>query len=79
MGVTTVGAYEAKTNLARLLDEVAAGRTVTITRHGRAIARLVPAGSRLDVDGAIDAIRRARRGVHHGADSIRAMIDEGRR
>ena len=40
--MTTIGAYEAKTNLSRLLDEVAAGRTVTITRHGHPIARLVP-------------------------------------
>ena len=38
----TVGAYEAKTNLARLLDRVASGETLTITRRGHAVARLVP-------------------------------------
>lgn len=38
----TVGAYEAKTHLARLLDRVACGETVTITRRGRPVARLVP-------------------------------------
>ena len=38
----TVGAYEAKTHLARLLDRVAGGETLTITRRGRPIARLVP-------------------------------------
>lgn len=38
----TVGAYQAKTHLARLLDRVAAGETVTITRRGRPVARLVP-------------------------------------
>ena len=38
----TVGAYEAKTHLARLLDKVAGGETVTITRRGRPVARMVP-------------------------------------
>lgn len=38
----TVGAYEAKTHLSRLLDRVAGGETVTITRRGCPVARLVP-------------------------------------
>ncbi|MDQ3779529.1 MAG: type II toxin-antitoxin system prevent-host-death family antitoxin [Chloroflexota bacterium] len=38
----TVGAYEAKTHLSQLLDEVAAGESITITRHGVPVARLVP-------------------------------------
>jgi len=38
----TVGAYEAKTHLARLLDRVAEGETLTITRRGHPVARLVP-------------------------------------
>jgi prevent-host-death family protein len=37
-----IQASEAKTRLLALLDEVEAGETVVITRHGRAIARLVP-------------------------------------
>lgn len=42
-----VGAYEAKTNLPRLLDRVAQGESLTITRHGKPVARLVPvAGDR---------------------------------
>ena len=40
----TVGSYEAKTHLPRLLDEVATTReTITITKHGKPVARLVPA------------------------------------
>jgi prevent-host-death family protein len=39
----TVGAYEAKTHLSALLDRVERGETVTITRKGRPVARLVPA------------------------------------
>ena len=38
----TVSASEAKTHLARLLDRVAGGETVTITRRGSSVARLVP-------------------------------------
>lgn len=33
---------EAKADLPRLIDAVAQGETVIITRHGRAVARLVP-------------------------------------
>ena len=40
----TVGSYEAKTHLPRLLDEVAETREeITITKNGRPVARLVPA------------------------------------
>lgn len=38
----TVGSGEAKTALPRLLDRVAQGETVTITKHGVPVARLVP-------------------------------------
>ena len=38
----TVGAHEAKTHLPRLLDRVARGESLTITRQGRPVARLVP-------------------------------------
>ena len=37
-----IGAYEAKTHLPRLLDRVAQGESLTITRHGKPVARLVP-------------------------------------
>jgi prevent-host-death family protein len=33
---------EAKTHLPQLLDAVERGETIVITRHGRAIARIVP-------------------------------------
>ena len=38
----SVGAFEAKTHLAALLDAVSAGEQITITRHGGPVARLVP-------------------------------------
>lgn len=40
--IKEVGAFEAKTHLSRLLDEVAAGDTVYITKHGKRVAELRP-------------------------------------
>lgn len=39
----SVGVHEAKTHLSRLLERVAAGEEITITRRGEAVARLLPA------------------------------------
>ena len=41
--MATVGAYEAKAQLSVLLQRVARGERITITRHGRPVAILVPA------------------------------------
>jgi prevent-host-death family protein len=38
----SVGVHEAKTHLSRLLDDVAAGEEVVITRRGQQVASLVP-------------------------------------
>ena len=38
-------ASEAKAKLLSLLDEVAAGDVIEITKHGKPVARLVPANS----------------------------------
>ena len=40
-----VNIYAAKTQLSRLVDQVNAGEEVVITRHGRPVARLVPAAA----------------------------------
>lgn len=37
-----IGAYEAKTHLPKLLDRVARGENLVITRHGKPVAKLVP-------------------------------------
>jgi prevent-host-death family protein len=76
-----IGSYEAKTNLPRLLDEVARGETVTITKHGVPVAMLTPpAGS--GTTGVQEAVAglRAFRDRHHLRDvTIRELIDDGRR
>jgi prevent-host-death family protein len=38
-----VGSFEAKTHLLQLLERVAKGEEFTITKHGKPVARLVPA------------------------------------
>jgi prevent-host-death family protein len=78
--MTTVGAYEAKMHLAQLLDRVERGESITVTKHGRAVARLVPVDRAAgDADGVIAALRQARHGTWRGSDIVRDMIDEGRR
>ncbi|MGH2371234.1 MAG: type II toxin-antitoxin system prevent-host-death family antitoxin [Chloroflexota bacterium] len=79
----TVGAYEAKTHLPRLLDEVARGETITITKRGVPVAMLVPpsGAQRPDPKAAVKAMRefQERERITLGGLSIREMIEEGRR
>jgi prevent-host-death family protein len=82
----TVGSFEAKTKLAELLDKVEGGETVTITRRGRPVARLVPAAAG-DVErerrrALIEEIKRWRVGKDRGAGpgtTIPELIKAGRR
>ena len=75
-----VGAYEAKTKLGALLDEVEKGRLVTITRHGTPVAVLVPA-NRPALPApceTVAALRAFRKGRTLGAE-VQDLIAEGRR
>jgi prevent-host-death family protein len=77
----TIGTFEAKTHLSSLLEQVERGEEITITKHGRAVARLVPVGAvnrdRLeDVVARLKAFRKRRR---LGDLSAKALIEEGRR
>jgi prevent-host-death family protein len=77
-----IQASEAKTHLPRLLDEVERGETLIITRHGRAIARIVPEVDRqqVKIDEAMDAIRNLRRRTARiKVDELLSARDEGRR
>lgn len=78
--MSQVGAYEAKTHLPRLLKQVEQGETVTITRNGRAIARLAPVSDAADAALRILRLRKAvDRPARGGKLSMRALIEEGRR
>ncbi len=77
----SIGAYEAKTHLPRLLDEVARGERITITKHGMPVAVLVPLGvvRDIDIDAFMARMREFRKGNVLGDVTIRELIDEGRR
>jgi prevent-host-death family protein len=76
---TEIGAYEAKTHLPALLERVARGEQIIITKHGRPIARLVPIG-KSDVERRREAIARLkvfRKGRTLGVP-IKQLVEEGR-
>jgi prevent-host-death family protein len=75
-----IGAFDAKTHFSELLRRVEAGETITITRHGRAIARLVPLTEveRTQRQAAVDALKRFARGRRLGDLSIRELREDGR-
>jgi len=87
--VITVTALEAKNRFGRLLDRVARGEEVVVTRHDKPVARMVPAGGRQ-----LSAVRQAVaelkqlqariRGRTRGRESlsdaeVRSAVAEGRR
>jgi prevent-host-death family protein len=76
-----VGAYEAKTHLSRLLDRVAKGEWITITKHGRPFAVLKPVSDQKlrKLSEVIAELREFRRGRTLGGLSVREMIEDGRR
>ena len=76
-----VGSYEAKTHLPRLLERVAKGERITITKHGVPVALLVPVSSRrmIPAEEVIESLRRFRRGQRRGGATLKSMIEEGRR
>lgn len=77
----TVGSFEAKTRLSALLERVARGEQVVITRHGRPVARLIPehVAERSEIDKAIAALMATRRGVTLNGLDWKTLRDEGRR
>ena len=77
----SIGTFEAKTHLARLLDRVAAGEQITITRHGTPIARLVPVkhtGS-LQLRETIAKLKDFSEGQTLGGLKIKELVNKGRR
>lgn len=74
----TVGSYEAKTHLPRLLDEVESGETFIITKHGRPVARLVGLRGTASHADLVAEFRRTRAGLRLGL-SVAELRAEGRR
>ena len=76
----TVGSFEAKTHLPALLERVAKGEEITITKHGVPVARLVPAERerQRDVREVIKELKEFRKGHTLEGLSVRELINEGR-
>jgi prevent-host-death family protein len=77
----SVGAYDAKTNLPKLLERAARGARITVTKHGRPVAEIVPPREYRAVDAraAVAAMKGLRKRNTLGGMSLRELIDEGRR
>jgi len=79
----TVGVFDAKNQLSALLDAVARGEEVMITRHGKPVAKLVSPDFKPDRSRAMAAVERLRelsRSQTLGDDlTIKQLIEEGRR
>ena len=77
----TVGAFEAKTHLAELLDRVSRGETIIITRHGVPAARLVPvaaAQGKVSHQDVVDGMRALRQRVKPDSMSVGEMKRQGK-
>ena len=76
-----VGAFEAKTHLSSLLDKVAQGEDILITRRGLPVARLVPAcqAKRAGTQSVIDELRALRAGMKLDGLDWKELRDKGRR
>jgi prevent-host-death family protein len=77
----TVGAFEAKTHLSRLLDKVEAGEDVVITRHGKPVARLTRehVTARETREAAVEQLIAERKGSSLGGLDWKDLRDEGRK
>jgi prevent-host-death family protein len=76
-----VGAFEAKNRLGALLDRVERGEEIVITRRGKPVAKLVPAGPGFDkakARRAVVGLIEASRGLSLGGFKIKELIGEGR-
>ena len=78
----SIGAFEAKTHLAELLDRVAKGEKITITRHAVPAAVLVPVADsavRLSHEAIVEGMRALRKRVKSGSMTVKDLVNEGRR
>lgn len=76
-----IDAPEAKTQLPLLLKKVSQGEEVLITKHGKAVARLVPAGrvAPSQTGDTIDELLAFRKQIKFDGLDWKTLRDEGRR
>lgn len=78
--MTEIALYEAKAHLSALVERVEqAGEEIVITRRGRPAARLVPVDDDSAIESALALLLAARDASMPGSETLRELIDEGRR
>jgi prevent-host-death family protein len=77
----SVGAFEAKNRFSDLIDRVGRGAEVTITKHDKPVAKIIPAtsASREKRKRAVAELRALRCRYHLKGVTARELIDDGRR
>jgi len=86
----TVGIYDAKAHLSELVSQAERGEEIVLTRNGKIVAKIVPAGAEAQkpVDRTQlfekmaelrEEIRKRNGGKGFTRGEIKAMIEEGRR
>lgn len=78
----SIGVYKAKTHFSGLLDRVARGEKLILTRHGVPAAMLVPVmgtAPKLSYQEIVKGMRALRKRVKPDRMSVREMVAEGRR
>ena len=78
--MTIIGAYEAKTHFSKLVERVARGERITVTRHGIPVMTMQPVSThpKMPPEDVIAAIKVFRKERRLDGLSIREMIEEGR-
>ncbi|HEY1171840.1 MAG TPA: type II toxin-antitoxin system prevent-host-death family antitoxin [Verrucomicrobiae bacterium] len=87
--MATITAFDAKTRFGELLDRVATGEEIVITRHDKPVARIVPENrnSLADVQDAVNGLNelrqqiaaRKRSGRKLTDQDVRSALEEGRK
>ncbi len=76
----SVGLFDAKTRLSELVEQVSqGGEDILITRRGKAVARLVALADESAIERSLALLLAARLASTSGSESVRDLIDEGRR
>jgi prevent-host-death family protein len=77
---TTVSSFDAKTHLSQLIQDVEKGKSITITRRGKPVARLVPVQEENEtpVEYIVEELASVRRRIK-GVFDVEKLIREGRK
>jgi prevent-host-death family protein len=77
----TIGAFQAKTHLSELLNDVAGGAVITITRRGKAVAQIIPFSEEQEKPGTAEILERFKeiRAAIKGTVKIKEFVKQGRK